>query len=283
MTTPLTILRQRGIRPRKHLGQSFLQDQNITSKIIEFADIQPDETIVEIGAGLGIMTNLMAGKARRVIALEVDPGMVQILNERLQCLGNVQVIKTDVLKYDFFSACPPDSSEKLKIIGNVPYQISSPLLFRLLDFRSCISSMVLMLQKEVVDRISALPGTNNYGIPSVAVSMFCRSERLMDVPASCFYPEPKVVSAILKMRVRERPLIELRDEALFRQIVRLAFAKRRKTLMNNLRYNHLPGYSPEEMLSALQASGIDGMRRAETLSAEEFGLLTNCFISEEKA
>jgi 16S rRNA (adenine1518-N6/adenine1519-N6)-dimethyltransferase len=274
MTTPLTILRQRGIRPRKHLGQSFLQDQNITNKIIEFADIQPDETIVEIGAGLGIMTSLMAAKARRVIALDVDPEMIQILKERLQGLDHVQVIKTDVLKYDFFSACPPDISDKLKIIGNVPYQISSPLLFRLLDFRRCISSMVLMLQKEVVDRISALPGTKNYGIPSVAVSMFCRTERLMDVPASCFYPEPKVVSSILKMSVRERPLIELRDEALFRQIVRLAFAKRRKTLMNNFRNIHLPGYSPEGMLSALQASGIDGMRRAETLSAKEFGLLT---------
>ena len=283
MTTPIKILRQRGIRPRKHLGQSFLQDRNITDKIIEFADIRPNETVVEIGAGLGIMTSLMAAKARRVIALEIDPDMIQILKERLQGLDHVQVIETDVLKYDFFSACPLDSSEKLKIIGNVPYQISSPLLFRLLDFRKCISSIVLMLQKEVVDRISALPGTKNYGIPSVALSMFCRVERLMDVPASCFYPKPKVVSSVLKMEVRERPLIELRDEASFRQIVRLAFAQRRKTLMNNFRNIRLQGFSPEGMLAALHASGIDGMRRAETLSAQEFGLLANCFIAKEKA
>jgi 16S rRNA (adenine1518-N6/adenine1519-N6)-dimethyltransferase len=283
MTTPIKILRQLGIRPRKHLGQSFLQDLNITNKIVEFADIRPDETIVEIGAGLGIMTGLIAAKARRLIALEVDPGMIRVLKERLSGFDNVQVIEADVLKYDFYSACPPDSSEKLKIIGNVPYQISSPLLFRLLDSRRCIASMVLMLQKEMVDRLCALPGTKNYGIPSVIVSMFCRMERLLDVPASCFYPEPKVLSSILKVSVREAPLIEMSDEAPFRQIVRSAFANRRKTLMNNLRHHNLPGYSSEGMLAALQASGIDGMRRAETLSAEEFGLLANCFSAKEKA
>jgi len=283
MTTPIRILRTRGIRPRKRLGQSFLQDLNIVNKIVDFADIQPDETVVEIGAGLGIMTGLMATKARRVIALEVDPSMVEILRERLQGFHNVDVVETDVLMYDFFSALPPHSSEKLKIVGNVPYHISSPILFRLMDFRKSIASMVLMLQKEVADRIRAMPGKKDYGIPSVIISMFCRTQRLMDVPASCFYPEPKVVSSILKMGVREEPLINVRDEELFRKIVRLAFAKRRKTLVNNLRHARLTGYSTESMLSALQGSGIDGMRRAETLSAEEFGLLTNCFMAKEKA
>jgi 16S rRNA (adenine1518-N6/adenine1519-N6)-dimethyltransferase len=283
MTTPIRILRTHGIRPRKRLGQSFLQDLNIVSKIVDFADIRPDETIVEIGAGLGIMTGLMAAKARRVIALEVDPSMVEILKERLQCFRNVDVVETNVLRYDFFSALPPHSLEKLKIVGNVPYHISSPILFRLMDFRRCISRMVLMLQKEVVDRIVARPGTKDYGIPSVITTMFYMTERLLNVPASCFYPEPKVVSSILKMGVREKPLIDVRDEELFRKIVRLSFAKRRKTLVNNLRHARLPGYSTESMLSALQGSGIDGMRRAETLSAEEFGLLTNCFMTKEKA
>jgi 16S rRNA (adenine1518-N6/adenine1519-N6)-dimethyltransferase len=283
MTTPISILRTCGIRPRKRLGQSFLQDLNILNKIVDFADIQPDETVVEIGAGLGIMTGLMATKARRVVALEVDPSMIEILRERLQGFHNVDVVETDVLQFDFFSACPPDSSEKLKIVGNVPYHISSPILFRLMDFRKSISLMVLMLQKEVVDRIVARPGTKDYGIPSVITTMFYRTERLLNVPASCFYPEPKVVSSILKMGVREKPLLNVRDEELFRKIVRLAFAKRRKTLVNNLRHARLPGYSTESMLSALQDSGIDGMRRAETLSAEEFGLLTNCFMAKEKA
>jgi 16S rRNA (adenine1518-N6/adenine1519-N6)-dimethyltransferase len=152
-----------------------------------------------------------------------------------------------------------------------------------MDFRKCISQMVLMLQKEVVDRIVGRPGTKDYGIPSVIITMFYMTERLLNVPASCFYPEPKVVSSILKMGVREKPLIDVRDEELFRKIVRLSFAKRRKTLVNNLRHACLPGYSTESMLAALQGSGIDGMRRAETLSAEEFGLLTNCFMAKEMA
>jgi 16S rRNA (adenine1518-N6/adenine1519-N6)-dimethyltransferase len=283
MTTPKEILRTRGIRPRKRLGQSFLQDLNIANKIVDFADIQPGETVVEIGAGLGVMTGLMATKARRVIALEIDPFMIEILRERLQCFDNVDVVEADVLKFDFFSACSPDPSEKLKIIGNVPYHISSPILFRLLDFRKRISWMVLMLQKEVADRIRALPGRKDYGIPSVITAMFCTTQRLMDVPASCFYPEPKVVSSILKIGVREKPVVDLQNEELFRKIVRLSFAKRRKTLLNNLRHASLPGYSPESMLSSLQDSGIDGMRRAETLTAEEFGLLTNRFMAKEKA
>jgi len=282
MTTPIKILRNRGLRPRKHLGQCFLQDQNITRKIVDFADIRPDETVVEIGAGLGIMTGMMAEKARRVIALEIDPAMIQILKERFRGNGNVVVVETDVLKYDFFSTCSADVSEKLKIMGNIPYGISSPILFRLMDFRKRIASMVLMMQKDVVDRVSALPGTKNYGIPSVAFSMFFRTERLTDVPASCFYPEPKVVSSILKMETREKPLVDLVDEALFFRIVRLAFAKRRKTLANNLRYANLVDYTIEEMLSAMDASGIDGRRRAETLDAKEFGLLTNIFATEKR-
>jgi 16S rRNA (adenine1518-N6/adenine1519-N6)-dimethyltransferase len=283
MTTPISILRNCGIRPRKHLGQSFLQDLNIANKIVDCADIRTDETVVEIGAGLGTMTDLMAVKARRVVALDVDPIMVDILSERLARFNNVDVVETDVLKYDFSSVLPPHSSEKLKIVGNVPYHISSPILFRLLDFRRYISRIILMLQKEVVDRIVARPGTKDYGIPSIIMTMFCRTERLLNVPAGCFHPEPKVVSSVLKMEVREKPLVNLKDEALFCQIVRLAFAKRRKTLANNLRHARLPGYSTEAMLLALLDSGTDGTRRAETLTAEEFGLLTNCFPVKEKA
>lgn len=283
MTTPIRILRSRGIRPRKHLGQSFLQDGNIIDKIVDFADIRPDETVVEIGAGLGVMTGLMAARARRIIALDVDPVMVGILKERLSGFENVEVVHADVLEYDFFSPLPPDSPEKLKIVGNVPYHISSPILFRLMDFRRCISTMILMMQKEVVERIVARPGTKAYGIPSVMASMFCRTQRLMDVPAGCFYPEPKVVSSVVKLEVRGELPIDLKDEALFRDIVRLAFAKRRKTLVNNIRHARLPGYSTEEMLRALEDSGVDGTRRAETLSAEEFGVLANCMMTPKKA
>ena len=275
MITPKKVLNMRGIRPIKRLGQAFLQDQNILHKIVKAADIHGDETVVEIGAGLGIMTGIIAAQARRVIAIEVDPVMVKILKEHLQGFKNVDIIETDVLQYDFSSACAAFSPEKVKVIGNVPYQISSPILFRLMAFRQVISMVILMLQKEVVDRITAPPGTKDYGIPSVILSMYCQSFRVMDVPGRCFYPEPKVTSSVLKLIIREKPLVVLGDDVLFRKIVQVAFSKRRKTLLTNLRHVHLPGYSEDSFLSALQETGIDGIRRAETLSAEEFGALTN--------
>lgn len=283
MITPREILKARGIRPRKRLGQSFLQDLNVARRIVEYADIGPDETVIEIGAGVGLLTALAAARARRVIALDIDPRMTDIMRERLKHFPNVQVVETDVLQFDFLSAGLADRAGKLKIIGNLPYYISTPILFRLLDARKAISQMVLMLQKEVADRIRALPGNRDYGIPSVITAMFCSAERLLDVPAGCFYPEPKVTSSILRLTVREKPLIDLRDEAMFFRIVRQSFSKRRKTLLNNLRNTRLPGGSAESMLAALRHSGIDGMRRAETLTAEEFGLLSNAAVLEEKA
>jgi 16S rRNA (adenine1518-N6/adenine1519-N6)-dimethyltransferase len=204
-----------------------------------------------------------------------------MLKEHLQGFKNVDIIETDVLQYDFSSACAALSPEKVKVIGNVPYQISSPILFRLMAFRQVISMVILMLQKEVVDRIIAPPGTKDYGIPSVILSMYFQSFRVMDVPGSCFYPEPKVTSSVLKLIIREKPLVVLRDDILFRKIVQISFSKRRKTLLNNFRHIHLPGYSEDSFLSALQETGIDGIRRAETLSAEEFGALTNHLISKE--
>jgi 16S rRNA (adenine1518-N6/adenine1519-N6)-dimethyltransferase len=283
MTTPIRILKDRGIRPRRHLGQSFLQDINIARKIVDFADLKQEETVVEIGAGVGIMTALIAEKACRVIALDVDPDMIAILKERLRQYDNVEVLQQDVLKYDFFKALPSGTSDKLKIIGNVPYNISSPILFCLMDFRKCISSMVLMLQREVVDRITASPGTKSYGIPSVILSMFCSMQRLLDVSAKCFYPEPRVVSSVVKIAVRERPLVELHNEDVFRKIVQLSFAKRRKTLFNNFRHAHLPGHSTESLLSALQKAGIEATRRAEALGVEDFGRIAGLLSAEEKA
>jgi 16S rRNA (adenine1518-N6/adenine1519-N6)-dimethyltransferase len=283
MTTARRILKDRGMRPKKRLGQSFLQDQNIMRKIIAVLDIQSDQTVVEIGAGLGFMTALAAEQARHVIALEVDPSLVMILKDKFKDYRNVEIIQQDVLKYDFSSAVRENAEKNIKILGNVPYYIASPILFRLLDFRRCLSTVVLLLQKEMVDRITAFPGTKDYGIPSVILSMFFRTSREMDVPGSCFYPEPRVNSAVLKMTVRNRPLAVLSDEDLFSRIVRTAFSKRRKTLLNNLRSGPWPGYDEGKISDILQETDIDGGRRAETLSAAEFGLLSNAFSSKEKS
>ncbi len=258
------------IHPRKRLGQSFLEDRNIIRRIVALAEPAGDETVVEIGAGLGFMTEELAKKAGRVIALEVDQRLVGVLRERFAGQDRVEVLQMDVLKYDFSSACP---GGRIKVVGNIPYHISSPILFRLLDFRRSISLMILMFQKELADRITAPPGTKDYGIPSVLVARYTRATCELTVPPTCFYPVPDVVSSVLRITVRQEP--NLLDEALFAKIVRAAFAQRRKTLWNNLRQIGIP----EEMVDRMFAgSGIDRTRRAETLSVEEFSLLTTAWI-----
>ena len=281
MTTIRKILRDHGIRPLKRLGQSFLEDRNVINKIINISNIQEDDTVVEIGAGVGIMTELIAEKVRKVIALDIDPRMVGILRERLAGYHQVDVIKGDVLKYDFSSVGHELLSRKIKVIGNIPYNISSQILFHLLAYRQHISSMILMFQKELADRLIASPGTKEYGIPTVLVSMYTECFREMVIPRSCFYPEPKVTSTVMKIIIREKPLMDLNDHDFFVKIVKIAFSKRRKTLLNNLRSSPLLGYSEREVVTALKKSGIDGVRRGETLTAEELGKLSNALYSRE--
>lgn len=275
MATARKILRDHGIRPLKRLGQSFLEDTNVMKKIIRTAGIEENDTIVEIGAGLGIMTDLMARTSKKVIALDVDPYMVAIMKERLGECPNVDIVHADVLTYDFSAPCSAYGSEKIKIVGNIPYNISSQILFRLLAFRHCISSAVLLVQKEVADRITAVAGTKEYGIPSVVISMYARVSREFNVPSRCFYPEPKVTSTVLRITFREKPLIKLKNEDLFLKVVKIAFSKRRKTLLNTFRHAALPEYGERDLISLFAAAGIDGGKRGETLSPEEFGVLSN--------
>lgn len=270
MTSIRQMLAQYDICPRKRLGQSFLEDMNIVRRIVELTEPSESETVVEIGAGLGFMTEELAKRTGRVIALEVDPRLALVLRERFIGQERVEVLQADVLKYDFSSARP---GERIKVVGNVPYHISSPILFRLLDFRHSISSMTLMFQKELADRIAASPGTKSYGIPSVMVAKYMRATSVLTVPPTCFYPVPEVVSSVLRFVVRQEP--RMPDEALFGKIVRAAFAQRRKTLWNNLRQI---GFPDEIVDRVFTASGIDRTQRAETLSVEEFSRLTAAWI-----
>lgn len=257
------------IHPRKRLGQSFLEDMNMVRRIVALAEPALEETIVEIGAGLGFMTEELAKRAGRVIAIEVDPRLAAVLRERFTGHERVEIVQMDVLRYDFSSACP---GGKVKVVGNIPYHISTPILFQLLDFRQSISSMILMFQKELADRIAAPPGTKNYGIPSVMVAKYTRAVSEMTVPPTCFYPVPEVVSSVLRIEVRREP--ELPDGTLFAGIVHAAFARRRKTLWNNLRRTGLP---EEKVDRVFTMSGIDRTRRAETLSVAEFSRLTTAW------
>ncbi len=269
MTSVRKMLARYDIHPRKRLGQSFLEDLNMVRRIVALAEPALEETIVEIGAGLGFMTEELAKRAGRVIAIEVDLRLAAVLRERFTGNDRVEVVQMDVLTYDFSSACP---GGKVKVVGNIPYHISTPILFRLLDFRQSISSMILMFQKELADRIAAPPGTKDYGIPSVMVAKYTRAVSEMTVPPTCFYPVPEVVSSVLRMEFLPEP--ELPYGTLFATIVRGAFARRRKTLWNNLRRVGLP---EETVDLVFTMSGIDRTRRAETLSVEEFSRLTTAW------
>ena len=279
MTTVREILTDHGIRPLKRLGQSFLEDRNSINKIIRISNIQEDDIIVEIGAGVGLMTEAIAKQARKVIALDIDPRMVGILKKRMAPYRHVDIVQADVLEYDFSSAIGELPSRKIKVIGNIPYNISSQILFRLLAYRDHISSMILMFQKELADRLIATPGTKAYGVPTVLVSMYLLCSREMAIPCSCFYPKPAVMSSVLKMVIREKPQLDLADHDFFFKIAKTAFAKRRKTLLNNLRDLNLLGYSAMDMANALKNSGIDSARRGETLTALEIGKLSNALHS----
>jgi len=275
MNTPKEIIHQYNIKPRKRLGQSFLLDINTIHKIAAAGGISSDDVVVEIGAGIGVLTKDIAQSARRVIAVEIDPQLVTALQEQLDGHDNVEISSGDILKFDFASIAHQYKT-KVKVIGNIPYNISSPVIFHLLSYRSVISDFTLMLQKEVVERLVAPPDNKSYGVPSVILQMFAAVEKVLDVPATCFYPRPKVESAVIRGAFRERPLVALADEEFFIKLVKAAFAQRRKTLLNNLKRAALMTNVPEEKIrEALEEARIDGRRRGETLTVAEFGHLAN--------
>ncbi len=278
MSSPSSLLRKYGIRPLKRLGQCFLFDRNIMEKIVRIAEVRDTDTVVEIGAGIGVLTDMIAGRARRVIALEVDRLLVELLRKELGNRGNVEIIHADVLRFDF-SKVDPGSRQgyrenRLKIIGNVPYNISSQIVLRLLEYRHCIGRVVLMLQREVAERLAASPGTKDYGPLSVYVALYTTPVLESRVPASCFFPRPDVESRILRLDVRDEPLCRVDDADFFQRIVRASFSKRRKTLLNNLKSPQL-ALTGAQIGTALAALALDGARRAETLSVKEFADLSN--------
>jgi 16S rRNA (adenine1518-N6/adenine1519-N6)-dimethyltransferase len=282
MSSPKEIIRKYAIKPRKRLGQSFLMEQNVIRKIAALANVTKNDIVVEIGAGIGVLTEDLAQNAAKLIAVEMDDKLIEVLKDKLLKYNNVQIYSGDILKFDF-GAIARDGQQKIKVIGNVPYNISSQVLFHLLSFRKIIDSFVLMLQKEVIQRLVAPPGGEDYGVPSVILQMFASVEKVLDVPAGCFYPRPKVESSVIKGFFLERPLVELANEEFFIRLVRDAFAQRRKMLINNLKKSKLlEGVSESFLKEALKLAGIDGQRRGETLSVEEFGLLSNILYRQSR-
>ncbi|NPV03409.1 MAG: ribosomal RNA small subunit methyltransferase A [Syntrophaceae bacterium] len=272
MQSPLSLLRKHGIRPLKRLGQNFLCDPNILERIVRIAEVSDTDTVVEIGAGIGVLTALLAARAGRVIAIEVDRRLVEVLQAELGDMPNVTIVHADILEYDFASARPGEG--RVRVVGNVPYNLSSPIVLRLLEAWESVDRAVLMLQREVAERLAAAPGTKEYGPLAVYVALYTEPRLEIRVPASCFVPRPDVESRVIRLDMRARPLCRVDDPDLFRDVVRGCFARRRKTLLNNLRHSGLP-IRPEAVPGILEELGIDGTRRAETLTVQEFASLSN--------
>ena len=257
-------------RARKRFGQNFLTDLAVVQSIINAIAPTSNDHIVEIGPGLGVMTQAILPLVKYLDAVELDRDLVTKLTGTMLPLGNFTIHSADALKFDFCSLAK--HSLKLRVVGNLPYNISTPLIFHLLQQLECIADMHFMLQKEVVNRLAASPGTGSYGRLSVMVQYYCYVEKLFDVSPAAFSPAPKVDSSVVRMIPHKQPPVHIEDLDNFQKIVRAAFAQRRKTLRNNLK-----SLLDEQQIQSLS---IDPGRRGETLSIEEFAALSNLYTED---
>jgi len=256
-------------RPRKALGQNFLTDGNIITKILAAAQLTAEDCVLEVGPGRGALTELLAQRVRRLVAVEFDRDLAAILRQRFNDAPHVLIHEQDVLKVDFATLLGQD---RFKVVANLPYNISTPVLFRFLEERQRFSKLVVMLQKEVGERLAALPDCGDYGVLTVLFRQWFEVKREFLVPPGCFHPAPKVDSVVISLVPLEASRVQVGDQALFERVVKAAFAMRRKTLWNCLKSADL--LEPATLEQVLSSCGIDGRRRGETLDLEEFASLS---------
>lgn len=267
------IIKKYGFKMTKSLGQNFLINENILDNIIESANINNNDVVLEIGTGIGTLTQRLCEKAKKVIAVEIDKNLIPILNETLSDYNNITIINKDILKTDINEELKNLSiHQKIKVVANLPYYITTPIIMKVLEDKVDVDCMVLMLQKEVADRMNAMPSTKEYGSLSIAVQYYCDTSIVCKVPKSSFIPEPNVDSLVLKLVVNEKRKVDIEDEDLFFKIVRGSFSKRRKTILNSLS-NYEDLGDKEKIQKLLEISEIDSKRRGETLSIYEFANL----------
>ena len=262
------------------LGQNFVTDPSVTEGIIEAAGAGPKDLVIEIGPGLGVITSKAAANCGKLVAIEIDKKLLPILAETVGWQPNVKILNEDILQADLEKivreeSVLPDGSqaENVRLIGNLPYYITTPILNKLMALPGLFTSLTVMVQKEVAEKMMASPGAKNYGPLSIHVQYFCEIEYIMDVPKEVFLPQPKVDSSVLTLHVRKSPAAAAEDEELFFETVKAGFAQRRKTLSNSL--TGVRGKDRDTMVKALEEAGIDPKRRAETLSLQEFADVAN--------
>ncbi|MCL2855363.1 MAG: 16S rRNA (adenine(1518)-N(6)/adenine(1519)-N(6))-dimethyltransferase RsmA [Defluviitaleaceae bacterium] len=265
------LLTSHGLHPKKHFGQNFLTDSHVLSKIIDGADLSPDDTVVEVGPGLGVLTTQLAKKADRVIAVEIDHQLAEILQSTMPT--NVEIIRGDILKLDLagMGVARPDYAH-IKVVANLPYYITSAVIFGLLEQALPIKTMVVMVQKEVADRFLAHPGTKAYGLPSLSLAYYGKASLVANVPPHCFFPRPDVHSAVIKLDISPRGDI---NPVTFFPLIRAAFANRRKTLQNCLAASTELTLTKEDAGALLTSAGLNPNVRGEALGLDDFAKLSN--------
>jgi 16S rRNA (adenine1518-N6/adenine1519-N6)-dimethyltransferase len=267
------ILTRFGIRTQKKLGQHFLVDEQAVRGIAAALELQPGMRVLEIGPGIGTLTQFLAMTGAQVTAVELDRRCIDIMATTLKSYDNVRIEQGDILSLNFGALMGENS---FQIAGNLPYYITTPIVMKILEEHMPVDQMVFMVQKEVADRMVAQPGTKDYGALSVSVQFHTEAAKLFEVPAAAFMPPPKVDSAVVYFRRRKQPPVEVPSVEAFFRVVRAAFGQRRKTLANSLQGN---GFAKDEVLAMLGSAGVDGGRRGETLSMEEFAALSRAFAA----
>lgn len=254
----------------KSLGQNFLTDHSVLTDIVNGADVNEEDLVIEIGPGVGTLTAQILKRAKRVVAIELDNDLIPILMEELGDNQKFQLIHKDALKVDFNEIIGDEKS--VKLVANLPYYVTTPIIARLLKENYKFKSLTIMIQKEVAERINAEPNCKEYGALSLLVQYYCNTSIVRNVPASCFMPRPKVDSIVIRLDRLDEPKVKVKDEKLFFDIIRNSFNMRRKTLWNSTKSLGLP---KEELENAYEKAGIDPKRRGETLSIQEFAALAN--------
>ena len=261
---------------QKKFGQNFLIDTHVLDKIIAAAEITKDDFVLEIGPGIGTMTQYLACAARKVVAVEIDKALIPILEDTLSDYDNARVINNDVLKVDIAKLAEEENGGKpIKVVANLPYYITTPIIMGLFENHVPIKSITVMVQKEVADRMQVGPGTKDYGALSLAVQYYAKPYIVANVPPNCFMPRPKVGSAVIRLERYEELPVKVKDEKLMFRIIRASFNQRRKTLANGLKNSAELDYTKEEIEAAIEALGRGASIRGEALTLEEFAKLAD--------
>ena len=269
------IVEKYGFSFKKNFGQNFLVDERVLGKIVSSAEISKDDVVIEVGPGIGTLTQALAKEAYKVVAVEIDTTLVPILGELLSDFDNIEIINEDILKVDVNAIAEKYPDKKIKMVANLPYYITTPIIMNVLENHIPVESITVMIQKEVAYRMKAQPSTKDYGSLSLAVQYYCEPYLVANVPQNCFMPRPNVDSAVINLTVMDKPKVQVNNEKFMFEFIKAAFSQRRKTLVNCIFSSGLLTLSKDEIGKMLNGLGYDERVRGESLTLEDYGKITD--------